>query len=341
MSNSRLTMPVLRNMPLILFVLVFVLFSVLDERFFSIDNFSNIVESSAFVGLLAVGMTAVLLTGGIDLSVGATMYITAAVVGTLLQQDVNYVLAIMAGIAAGTAWGFLNAFLVAKVGLVPFVATLATLTVGRGVGLLLTESRQFILPPQMAYAATDVFGIPLPVVVFAVVVAVAVVFLRFTPMGRQIYAMGNDLEAAKKAGLNVIRLTGSVYVISGFCAALAGVIAISQQGSVSAGIGEGVEFRAIAAAVLGGTSLFGGVGSVFPGTVIGVLLVQMISTGLVYLQIDLYLQDMIAAAVIFFAVFVDAQRMRLLSRLERRNIRVEKGPSDAGPSDARAAPAPS
>ena len=339
MNSNRLTMPILRNMPLILFVVVFVLFSLLDERFFRIDNFSNIVETSAFVGLLAVGMTAVLLTGGIDLSVGATMYITAAVVGMLLQQDVNYIVAILAGIVAGTSWGFVNAFLIAKVGLVPFVATLATLTVGRGIGLLLTESRQFILPPEMAYAATDVFGIPLPVVVLTLVVIAAVVFLRFTPMGRQIYAMGNDLEAAKKAGLHVVRLTGSVYVISGFCASLAGVIAISQQGSVSAGIGEGVEFRAIAAAVLGGTSLFGGVGAVFPGTIIGVLLVQMISTGLVYLQVDLYLQDMVAASVIFFAVFVDAQRMRLLSRLERRNIRVEKG--ESGPPEARPAPAPS
>ena len=339
MSNNRLTMPVLRNMPLILFVFVFVLFSLLDERFFRLDNFSNIVETSAFVGLLAVGMTAVLLTGGIDLSVGATMYITAAVVGMLLQQDVNYIVAILAGIVAGTSWGFVNAFLIAKVGLVPFVATLATLTVGRGIGLLLTESRQFILPPEMAYAATDVFGIPLPVVVLTLVVIAAVVFLRFTPMGRQIYAMGNDREAAMKAGLHVVRLTGSVYVISGFCASLAGVIAISQQGSVSAGIGEGVEFRAIAAAVLGGTSLFGGVGAVFPGTIIGVLLVQMISTGLVYLQVDLYLQDMVAASVIFFAVFVDAQRMRLLARLERRNIRVDKG--DPSPPQARPAPAPS
>jgi ribose transport system permease protein len=339
MSNSRLTMPVLRNMPLILFVLVFVLFSLLDERFFSLDNFSNIVETSAFVGLLAVGMTAVLLTGGIDLSVGATMYITAAVVGTLLQQDVDYIVAILAGIVAGTSWGFVNAFLIAKVGLVPFVATLATLTVGRGIGLLLTESRQFILPPEMAYAATDVLGIPLPVFVLALVVIAAVVFLRYTAMGRQIYAMGNDIDAAKKAGLEVVRLTGSVYVISGFCASLAGIIAISQQGSVSAGVGEGVEFRAIAAAVLGGTSLFGGVGNVFPGTIIGVLLVQMISTGLVYLQVDLYLQDMVAAAVIFFAVFVDAQRMRLLTRLERRNIRVEKG--ETGPPRAKPAPAPS
>jgi ribose transport system permease protein len=154
-------------------------------------------------------------------------------------------------------------------------------------------------------------------------------------MGRQIYAMGNDVEAARKAGLNTRRLTASVYIISGFCASLAGVILISQQGMITSGLGQGVEFDAIAAAVLGGTSLFGGVGSVFPGTVIGVLLVQMISTGLVYLQIDLYLQDMVAAAVIFFAVLIDAQRMRILGRLERRNIRVEKGVTEV-----QAAPAP-
>jgi ribose transport system permease protein len=323
-------------MPAILFVVVFILFSVLDPRFATFTNFSNIVSTSAFVGLVAVGMTIVLLTGGIDLSVGATMYITGAVIGMLLQDGVPMLVAIGAGVVAGTAWGCVNALLIARVGLVPFVATLVTLTMGRGIGLLITESRQFILPQEMRYAANAYFGIPLPVIVFALVVAVAVVFLRYTAMGRQIYAMGNDVEAARKAGLNPRRLTASVYVISGFCAALAGVILVSQQGSISAGLGQGVEFDAIAAAVLGGTSLFGGVGSVFPGTVIGVLLVQMISTGMVYLQIDLYLQDMVAAAVIFFAVFVDAQRMRILNRLERRNIRVEKG---ALPVDATTAPA--
>jgi ribose transport system permease protein len=338
MSSHRLTMPLLRNMPAILFVLVFVLFSVLDPRFATFTNFSNIVSTSAFVGLVAVGMTIVLLTGGIDLSVGATMYITGAVIGMLLQQGVPMLVAIGAGVAAGTAWGCVNAFLIARVGLVPFVATLVTLTMGRGIGLLLTESRQFILPQEMRYAASSYLGIPLPVIVFAVVVAAAIVFLRYTQMGRQIYAMGNDVEAARKAGLNTRRLTASVYVISGFCAALAGVILVSQQGTISAGLGQGVEFDAIAAAVLGGTSLFGGVGSVFPGTVIGVLLVQMISTGMVYLQIDLYLQDMVAAMVIFFAVLIDAQRMRLLQRLERRTIRVEQGASTA---DARAAPIPS
>ncbi len=332
-GSHRYTMPILRNMPAILFVLVFVLFSVLDQRFFTVANFSNIMISSAFVGIVAVGMTVVLLTGGIDLSVGATMYITAAVLALLLEQGTPLLLAIAAGLVAGTLWGCFNAFLIARVGIAPFMATLATLTAGRGIGLLITQSRHIAVPQEMRFGATQVMGIPLPIVIFAGVVLVAWLALRYTASGRQIYAMGNDMEAAKKAGLATRRLTATVYIVSGFCAAMAAVVATSQQGSVSSSFGEGVEFKAIAAAVLGGTSLFGGIGNVFPGTVIGVLLVQMINNGLIYLQVDLYLQDMVAAAVIFFAVLVDALRMRLVRRLERRTIRVEKGPGRVAASE--------
>jgi ribose transport system permease protein len=224
---------------------------------------------------------------------------------------------------AGTLWGCLNAFLIARVKIIPFMATLGTLTVGRGVGLLITQSRNISVPPEMRFGAQNAL---IPITVFALVVLVAYIVLNYTAMGRQIYAMGNDAEAAKKAGLNTTRLTASVYIISGFCAALGAVIALSQQGMVSASFGEGIEFRAIAAAVLGGASLFGGVGNVFPGTVVGVLLIQMIANGMIYLQVDLYLQDMVAALVILFAVFIDAVRIRVIRRLERRNIRVEKGP---------------
>ena len=313
-------------MPTILFVVIFVIFSLLDKRFFTWANFENIISSSAFVGILAVGMTFVLLTGGIDLSVGATMYISGGVLAVLL---VNYnwpvLPAILIGMMAGTLWGCLNAFLISKVKILPFMVTLGTLTAGRGLGLLITHSNNLAVPAAMRFGAFRLFGlVPIPIVMFALVVVAGVIILQWTSWGRQIYAMGNDPEAAKKAGLNTERLTASVYIVSGFCASLAMVVAVSQQGSVSASFGDGVEFRAIAASVLGGTSLFGGVGAVFPGTAVGTLLVQMISTGLIYLQVDLYLQDMISPLVIFFAVFVDAQRMSLIKRLERRNIRVEK-----------------
>jgi ribose transport system permease protein len=323
-SRQRFILAVLKNTPTILFVVIFVVFSLLDQRFFTWSNFENIISSSAFVGILAVGMTFVLLTGGIDLSVGANMYITGAILAMMLINGYPLWLSILAGILGGTAIGLFNGFVISKMKIIPFMVTLGTLTAGRGLALLVTQSAAINVTKEMPFAAARVLGVPLPIFVFLAVIFMAFIVLNYTSLGRQIYAMGNDPEAAKKAGLNVTRLTMVAYVVCGFCAALATVIALSQQGRLSASFGEGVEFRAIAAAVLGGTSLFGGVGAVFPGTLIGTLLVQMISNGMVYLQVDLYLQEMISPLVIFFAVFVDAQRMNLIKRLERRNIRVEK-----------------
>lgn len=323
-SNHRWLLFVLRNISIVLFVVIFVVFSLFNERFASLRNFENIILASADVGMVAIGMTFVLLTGGIDLSVGATMYITGGVVALLLEDGWSVAAAISCGILAGTLWGCVNAFLISRVRIIPFMVTLGTLTAGRGLGLLITQSRHISVPNEMRFGATRVLElVPIPVLVFGLMVILAVIILKYTSFGRQIYAMGNDVEAAKKAGLDTTRLTAAVYIISGFCAAVASVISISQVGSVSASFGRGIEFQAIAASVLGGTSLFGGVGNVFPGTVIGILLIQMIQNGLIFMRVDLYLQEMVKAMVILFAVFVDAQRMSLIKRLERRNIRLE------------------
>ena len=328
-NNNRILLFVLKNMPVILFVVIFIAFSLLDQRFFTVQNFDNILRSSSFVGIIAVGMTFVLLTGGIDLSVGAVMYVAGGLVGIMLENNYNLWLTIFMGLLSGVLFGMVNAFIITRLKIIPFMATLGTVTAGRGLALLITHSRALSFPASIKVGAVEVFGIlPVPVLIFLVVVAVAAVILLMTPIGRQIYALGNDLEAAKKAGLNTDRLTGFVYVVSGFCAALAALVAITQQGRVSASFGNGIEFRAIAAAVLGGTSLFGGVGMVFPGTFVGVLLMQMIQTGMVYLQVDGYLQDIVVAGVIFFAIFIDSRRMDLLRKLERRTIRMEKGADD-------------
>lgn len=327
MKNAQsYVLAVLKNMPVILFVLVFVAFSLLDKRFFTLANVQNIVSSSAFVGILAVGMTFVLLTGGIDLSVGATMYISGGILAVLLV-DYNWPVlpTILVSMVAGTLWGCLNAFLVSKVRVLPFMVTLGTLTAGRGLGLLITQSNDLAVPDAMRFGAHRFLGlVPIPIAVLAFVVAAGVIILQWTSWGRQIYAMGNDPEAAKKAGLNTERLTASVYIVSGFCASLAMVVAVSQQGAVSASFGEGVEFRAIAASVLGGTSLFGGIGAVFPGAIVGTWLIQMLQNGMIYLQVDIYLQDIVTGGVILLAVLVDAQRTAMVKRIERRNIRVEK-----------------
>ena len=147
---------------------------------------------------------------------------------------------------------------------------------------------------------------------------------RWTAFGRQLYAVGNDIEAAQKAGIRTARVRGTAFVISGFLAALGGFVSVAQLGIVNAGFGEYREFDAIAAAVLGGSSLFGGIGSVFPGTVLGAVLIQMVTIGLVSAQVDLYLQPLVAAAIIFLAVLLDSVRTRQLARLGRRHIRVEE-----------------
>jgi ribose/xylose/arabinose/galactoside ABC-type transport system permease subunit len=165
-----------------------------------------------------------------------------------------------------------------------------------------------------------------------VVVATAHFILTRTPFGRQVYAVGNDREAAQKAGLPVDRIVMGVYVISGICAALSGFILMSQIGRLDAPFGKGNEFDAIAAAVLGGASLFGGVGNAF-GAVIGSVLVQMVQNGMVFIKVDLYLRDMIEAGVIFLAVFFDSLRGMRLLKLRRRYIRV---PTDRAARSARA-----
>lgn len=323
--NNRGLLFILKNMPVILFVVIFIGFSLLDQRFFTLQNFDNILRSSSFVGIIAVGMTFVLLTGGIDLSVGAVMYVAGGLVGIMLENNYNLWLTIFVGLLSGVLFGMVNAFIITRLKIIPFMATLGTVTAGRGLALLITHSRALSFPASIKVGAVEVFGvIPVPVLVFLVVVGLAAVVLLMTPLGRQVYALGNDLEAAKKAGLNTDRLTAFVYIVSGFCAALAALVAITQQGRVSASFGNGIEFRAIAAAVLGGTSLFGGIGMVFPGTFVGILLMQMIQTGMVYLQVDGYLQDIVVAGVIFFAIFIDSRRMDLLRKLERRTIRIEK-----------------
>jgi ribose transport system permease protein len=197
---------------------------------------------------------------------------------------------------------------------------------GKGVGLLFSQSIQIPYPDAvLQLGSTRLFGlIPLPIVIFAFVVLLAHLVLTMTPIGRRIYAVGNDPDAAKKAGLNVDRVLATVYLASGLLAALGGFVSVAQQGVVHPGFGEGYEFNAIAAVVLGGTSLFGGVGTVLPGTVLGAVLIQMIQTGLIFTKVDIYLQPLITAGIILFAILLDAFRNTQLQKLRRRNIRTDK-----------------
>lgn len=311
----------LEQAPLLLFALVLLVFSALAPAFRTPTNALNILVQTASTGILAVGMTYVLLTAGVDLSVGAIMFLVAAVGGKLAVAGYPLGLVLPVMILTGAACGALNGFIIARLGLLAFVVTLATRYVGRGFGLWFTETRAMNLPESFyTLGSARPLGLPMPVLLLAVVVVLGHVVLTQTAFGRHLYAVGHHAESARKAGLNPRSLLFAVYLISGACAALSAVVALSQAPAVSPTFGNQREFNAIAAAVLGGTSLFGGRGAVLPGTLLGAVLMQTIENGLTILNVDPYLYPMILGSVIFVAVLLDATRNRLLAQLNRRRI---------------------
>jgi ribose transport system permease protein len=302
---------VLRAPAAVILAFLALAFSLLSPRFLDPANLVNIVVQSASVGIVATGMTFVLLTAGIDLSVGAVMFVSAAVAGKLALSGSPLPLVFAAILAIGALCGVVNGFFVTKAGVKAFVVTLATLYVGRGLGLWITQTRALNLPESLlAVGSARILGVPAPVLVLGVVLVSAHVVLTRTPFGRHVYAVGHDPAAARRAGLPTGRVLFVVYVVSGFLAALGGAVAVAQLGAVSPTFGREREFAAVAAAVLGGVSLFGGRGSVLPGVLLGAVLIQTVENGLVIVNADPYLYPMILAGVIFLAVLLDSLRAR-------------------------------
>jgi ribose transport system permease protein len=226
-------------------------------------------------------------------------------------------------LAIGVGFGLINAVLVAYLSMQPFIATLGTLFLGRGLALLITETRAMNLPESFSKLGTlNILRVPLPIVIFVLVMLVVHLFLSRTSLGRQIYVVGNNIQAARKAGINTRAVLASTYVICGLCAAIGGLVTLMLLGTVSQTFGSQREFAAVSAAVLGGTSLFGGRGKVFPGTAIGALLIQTVENGLVMVNANPYIYSLTGAVVIFSTVLVDSLRHEQLLRLSRRKIRI-------------------
>lgn len=308
---NRTSRSLLDLAPFLLFVTVLVIFGVQSPKFFEAGNLVNIAVQASSTGIVAVGMTFVLLTAGVDLSVGAMMFVAAAIAGkmALAGWPLPIILPVMAAVAL--VFGAFNAFFVTRVRVAAFIVTLATLFIGRGLGLRITETRAMNLPDSfLELGSARWLGVPLPALLFGGVLLVAHLVLTRTPFGRQVFAIGHDVEMAKKAGVRTGRVLAAVYLISGLCAAFAAMVSLGQLGAVSPKFGEQKEFAAIAAAVLGGTSLFGGRGNVFPGTLLGALLIQAIENGLVVVNADPYLYPMITSVVIFISVWLESLRNR-------------------------------
>ena len=281
-------------------------------------NLANVAEQSAVVGVIAIGMTFVILTGGIDLSVGSLVALAGVVIGGALQRGVPVPAAVALGLLTGTAAGVLNGLMITLGKLPPFIATLGMMSVARGGALMLSDGRPISGFPEAirAMATGNVAGVPVPVVMMVVLYAVAYVVLTRTVAGRYVYAIGGNEEATKLAGVKVRFHKTVVYAVSGLSAAVCALLLVARLNSAQPIAGMGYELDAIAAVVIGGTSLLGGSGSVI-GTLIGALIMSVLRNGLNLLGVSSYLQQVAIGAVIIVAVLIDMALRRRVQRPSR------------------------
>ena len=291
-------------------VLLIAVVSILNPSFLSPKNVMNILRQTSVNAVIAAGMTFVILTGGIDLSVGSILGISGAVCASLLVSGQGLIIAVIAALAVGAVVGFLNGFIISKGKLQPFIATLATMTLLKGLTLVYTNGNPITLGSNelaMSFGKIGggtILGIPTPAMIMIVVFMVCYYILHNTRIGRYTYALGSNEEATKLSGLNTDKIKIWVYTMSGILASVAGIIITSRLYSAQPTAGSGYELDAIAAVVLGGTSLNGGKGKI-TGTIVGALIIGVLSNALNILDVSSYYQTMVKGAVILLAVLLD------------------------------------
>jgi erythritol transport system permease protein len=326
-----------RARTLVVLVILLAVFSSMSPAFLTAGNLTILVKHVALTAILAVGMTLVMLSGGIDLSVGSIAGLAGMVAGGLIDRglvlpDAGVVvylhtwMVVVAGLAVGALVGSLNGLLVAGLGIAPFIATLGALYVARGAALILSGGATF---PNLAgrvdlgntgfawIGAGQMLGVPLPIWIMAIVALLGAFLAAQTPFGRHLYAVGGNERAARLAGVRVRQVKFAVYVLSGICAAVVGLIIAGQLGASHPATGETFELNAIAAAVLGGTSLSGGRGTI-SGTIVGAFVIGVLADGLVLLGVSEFWQLVIKGLVIVLAVVLDQAQQRYAPALRVR-----------------------
>ncbi|MEM5315037.1 ribose ABC transporter permease [Paraburkholderia sp. JHI869] len=294
--------------PFVALLIISVALSIVSRDFLTLDNLLNVMRQASINALIAFGMTLVILLGGIDLSAGSVLALSSVIIATLLSAGTPAIFATLAGLAAGGLMGFANGLVISKGRVAPFIATLGSMTVLRGLALVVSNgspissfNSDFFSLLGGGYVARLV---PIPVVLMLVMFGVFWVLLRKTVFGRHIYATGGNAESAKLSGVKVDRIQLWVYTIAGVMSALAGVVLTSRLNSAQPTAGTGYELDAIAAVVLGGTSLTGGRGWIF-GTLVGALLIGVLNNGLNLLDVSSFYQQVIKGIVILLAVLID------------------------------------
>lgn len=293
---------------LVLFIVAFmVIMSFLSGSFLTATNLTNVVRQAVFIMLLGFGMTFVLSTGGIDLSVGSLMGLTGGTTAFLLSLDVNIVPAIAAGVLMGILVGSGNGLMITKLKITPFIATLATMSIGRGILFVWTNSipfRNYMVGHFEYLGQGTLFGLQFPIVIAIAAFIILQYVYRKTKFGRHVVAYGSNEEAARISGIHIDKLLIKVYALSGAMAAVAGIVLASRLETVHPEMGTGYELDAIAAAIIGGTSLTGGKGTLI-GTVLGAFILYLISNALNLLNIDPDWEAIIKGLVILVVVGVE------------------------------------
>lgn len=288
---------------LLVYLMLIIGLSLLSDRFLTPSNQINILRQATINGIVAVGMTLVILTAGIDLSVGSVLALSAVIGADLLKRGIPVPAAVLAALGVGALAGLVNGIIITRGKIPPFIATLGMLTVARGLTLMYTGGQPFTGFPAAfrEIGAGTVGPIPMPIIIAGLVFLVASIMLRRTRYGEYIYLLGDNPVAARLAGINTDFMIVIVYVISGLCAALAGLILIARLDSAQPVIGQGYEFNAIAAVVVGGTSFSGGEGTLF-GTLLGTLLIETLGNGLNLLNVSPLWEQVVKGVVIALAL---------------------------------------
>mgnify|MGYP000709897222 CR=1 FL=1 len=289
-----------------LLVLVIVL-SFASEYFLTVNNLLNVLRQVSIIGIVAYGMTFVILSGGIDLSVGSVLALSSAITAGVMSSTHSIALAILAGLVTGALLGTFTGVLVSKAKMPAFIVTLAMMSIGRGLTLIYTGGR------PISEGFTDLFNyigggyvgpIPFPVILLLVLLGIGYLVLNNTPYGRYVYALGGNEDATRLSGINTDKIKMTVYTISGIMAAVSGIVLASRLGSAQPQAGLGYELDAIATVVLGGTSLAGGSGGIV-GTLMGALIIGVLNNGMTLLGVSSFFQQVVKGLVILLAVYID------------------------------------
>lgn len=310
-------------------IVLTVIFSFSSDIFFTGNNLLNITRQISITALLAIAMTFVIITGGIDLSVGAVIAFSGIITTSLMKDyDIPMFLAILAGIIIGVITGLVNGLLIAYLNMPAFITTMGTMTILRGLGYIYTQGYPiYDLPKNFRFIGQGYLGpIPVPSVIFVTVAVLAYILLNKTVLGRHIYAVGGNIEAARLAGIKVRKVQLYVYMLSGLISGMAAVVQAARVGSGLPKIGEGFEMDAIASAVIGGAAMSGGSGTIL-GTILGSMILGVLSNGLSLMDVDSYVMNVISGCVVILAVLIDQLRtiMSKNSQIKKTRAALKEG----------------